>query len=159
MNRPPLHDHASVPTLVEVWAPTCSACKAMEPDMREVSARYAGTVRFERIDAAADPHAVAGLGVLGTPTLIGYVDGDEVYRATGRRTRPELEAVFDDLAAGAAPRSGPSRSDLVLRFGAGAVLIAVGALVTGAWPLMAVGGAVILATLVPLIGRYRADRP
>jgi hypothetical protein len=130
----------------------------MEPDIRDVADRYSGSVRFEQVNAAADPDLVRDLGVIGTPALIGYVDGVEVYRATGRRTHPELEALFAELATGATPVSGPTRADLVVRIGAGSALIVAGILIAGAWPLIAVGGAVVVATLVSFVRRNRADR-
>ncbi len=129
------------PTVIEVWAPSCSVCKAMQPDLDAAAERYRGRVDLMMVNAADDVDAIRALGARGTPTLIGVRDGVEVFRHTGRRTSDELGALFEALAGGTTtPRVG--RSDLVLRVGTGAVLAGVG-LVTGpVWPLVAIGGAI-----------------
>jgi len=65
----------TVPRLVEVWAPWCSACKAMEDDLLAVADRFDGSVKLERVNAADQPDVVDQLGVMGTPTLIGFSGG------------------------------------------------------------------------------------
>lgn len=144
---------ATVPTLVEVWAPWCSACKAMEDDLLAAADRFDGSVKLERVNAADEPDVVDRLGVMGTPTLIGFSGGAEVYRSTGRASQSELEAVFEALRSGAPPPSGTRRSDLALRFGSGGVLVALG-LVTGpSVPLVLVGLGVLSIAAIPYLRR------
>jgi len=137
------------PLVVEVVTPTCAQCRAMVPDIAAAAVAHAERVDFEVVDAATEVDRAKGLGVHATPTLIGFVDGREVVRHVGRRTRPELDAVFAALAEGSDPPQlgGAERR---LRLLAGLALAGVG-LVTGpTWLLVAVGGLVVGWAVVPL---------
>ena len=143
----------TVPRLVEVWAPWCSVCKAMEDDLLAVADRFDGSVKLERVNAADQPDVVDQLGVMGTPTLIGFSGGAEVYRSTGRASPLELEAVFEALGRGAPLPSGARSSDLVLRFGSGGVLVALGLATGPSVPLVLVGVGVLSMAAIPYLRR------
>ena len=126
------------PRIVEVWAPSCIECRAMESDLQEVAAEFAGRVRLEKVNAAADLAAAQELRAMATPTLIGFVDGAESFRMVGRRSRAELTAIFASAADGQ-PARGVGSQDRILRIAAGAAVATVGAFAGPAWPLLAVG--------------------
>lgn len=112
----------------------------MQPALDSVSADHP-EVTITKINAAEEPDKVKALGVRGTPTLIGYSNGDEVFRSTGRRTVTELREIFRAVADGASfPRVGAS--DIALRVGSGAVLIAIGFVSGPAWALIGAGALV-----------------
>jgi len=135
------------PTLVEVWAPACSSCKAMEPDLQQVAQRFDGSVDLIQLNATTDREAVGAMGVMGTPTIIGYREGEEVFRHIGRRSGGELEQLFAALDAGdAGPRVGTQ--DLILRAGAGAALAGVGFATGPTWILVGIGVAAAVFGIV-----------
>ncbi len=118
--------------------PTIAAIADLNPD-----------VDFKILDATTHSETVEALGVKGTPTLIGYANGEEVFRATGRRTGAELEAMFKFVAgAEAVPTLG--KGDEFLRVGAGTVLVALGLLSGPAWPLVGIGALVALFGFVAM---------
>ncbi len=136
------------PTVVEVTAPWCGECRAMGPVIETVAISHPA-VDFRVIDVSADPDAAAALGVKGTPTLIGYANGEELFRSTGRRTRAELESMFRSVAGdGTAPVVG--RGDVLLRGGTGVALIVLGLVAGPAWPLVGIGIAVGLFGFLPM---------
>lgn len=147
------------PTVIEIWAPACSACRAMTPHLEEAALRYAGDVDLLMIDASRNPGIIRELGVLGTPTLIGVRNGSEVFRTTGRRGPTELGALFDSLAKPQNPPAGrgASRVDLSLRAIAGAALIAAGIVAGPAWALLAIG-TLTLASTFPAAARLLLSR-
>ena len=128
------------PTVIEVTAPWCGDCRAMEPTIETVAGRHP-EVDFKVINASTDPEAVKALGVKGTPTVIGYTNGEEVFRTTGRRTGSQLEAMFTSVT-GNGPFPSVGRGDLYLRVGAGAALVALGLFSGPAWPLVGIGAIV-----------------
>ena len=158
MTDPIPADGTGVPHLIEVWAPWCTSCRAMDAYRGDVAARFEGAVRFERVNAAIEPEAVERLRVRGTPTFIGYVDGVEVLRSAGRQSQAGLEDLFAGLAAGGTPSRRADHTDNVLRAGAGGALALAGFAFGPAWPLVGVG-ALVAATAVPIPRRTRAGRP
>lgn len=146
------------PTLVEVWAPWCSACKAIEPDLLEEAAEWSGRVRLERVDVASDFERSSELRVMGTPTLIGIRDGSEVFRYTGRLSRDDIRGLFANLADGSGTTRPSRRSESVLSIGAGGLLVAAGAAIGPSLPLAIVGLGVLSLGLAMLMRGQRADR-
>ena len=128
------------PTLIEVMAPHCVECRAMQPDLDAVTGENPA-VDLVVIDASKDTEQAAALRVMGTPTLIAVKDGIEVARFTGRRSRAELSELFAAVAvgdAGSLPKV--SRSDRLVWSVAGLLVAGVGLLLGPAWILVAVGG-------------------
>jgi len=149
----PTEPESAVPTLIEVWAPWCSACKAIEDDVLAAADRFGGSVQFERVNAASHPDMVEKLKVMGTPTLIGFSGGAEVYRSTGRPSPQEIEAVFEALENGTPPPRSTRRSDLVLRLGGGSVLVVLGLMAGPSVPLVLIGSAVLSLATIPYLRR------
>lgn len=128
------------PTIIEVWAPWCAECKAMQPSVDSVAAEYPD-VDLVMLNTVELPDEAAALGVRGTPTLIGYRGGREVFKETGRRTPAELRLLFASVSSGwSSPAVG--RVDIVVRFGAGLVLTVLGLASGPSWILVVVGAAV-----------------
>ena len=130
------------PTLVQVVAPHCAECRAMQPDLDAVAGEF-GSVDLVVVDATERPDVTRELRVLGTPTLIAVRNGQELARFTGRRTRNELREMFSAVAAGdpgSLPRFG--RGDRTVWTVAGAAMAVAGLAMGPAWPLVAIGAAV-----------------
>lgn len=128
------------PTIMKVWAPWCAECRAMQPQLEEIAAEHPD-VDLVLLNAAERPGDTATLGIRGTPTLIGYSGGREMFRETGRRTPTELRLLFESVESGsAAPAVG--RFDVLVRFGAGTVLTVLGMVSGPSWVLVGAGALV-----------------
>lgn len=146
------------PAVVEVWAPSCAECRAMQPDIDATAAEFTHKVSFVAVNVAEEPGWARDAGVMATPTLIGVANGAEAFRVIGRRSRAELRELFDAVETGAAVAAA-GRQDRVLRIGTGVVLAAVGTAMGPAWPLVGVGAAIALWGLgLPAMGRPRWNR-
>lgn len=135
------------PTIVEVWAPSCVECRAINPDLQSVARTYSEDVELVMVNAAEDIETARNLKVMGTPTLIGARGGKELFRFTGRRTRSELEGLFSAVAAGDAAHLGDGRN-LTLRLGVAGVLASLGLSSGPTWALVIIGGGVAVLTAV-----------
>ena len=140
------------PTLIEVWAPQCAVCRAIDPHLLAAAAAHP-TVELVRVDATADPEHARSLGAKGTPTLIGLLGGEEVFRHVGRMGPDGLDDLFGSLAERSTPPS-PTTTPW-LRASAGTVLAGAGALTGPSWPLIALGLCIALWGAVPLLQRSR----
>lgn len=138
----PVVAESTPPTVVEIWSPACVECRAMQSDLDAVATQYSDRVGLELVNAFDELETVQRLGVRGTPTLIGVRANEEVFRLVGRRTRSELEALFEAIAEGEkAPAVG--QEEMLLRLGAGVSLVAAGSLSGPAWALVAIGVAIL----------------
>ena len=124
----------------------------MEPDLLAAADDHPD-VRLARIDATAQPEVASSLQVRGTPTILGFLDGEEVFRHTGRLGRTELDQLFDSLGGGGAPPTGAT--DGWIRVAAGLALAAVALLVDPAWPWLVGGLGVTVWGATSLLQRGR----
>ena len=128
------------PTLIEVMAPHCAECRAMQPDLDAVAGEFDDRVDLVVLDATVRTEEAAGLRVMGTPTLIAVKSAKEVARFSGRRTKSELRELFAAIAEGdVASISKRSSSDRTVWTVAGALLAAVGVVTGPSWFLLAIG--------------------
>ena len=132
------------PTLIEVMAPHCVECRAMQPDLDAVAGAHQGQVDLVVVDATADTARAVALGVRGTPTLIAVKDGVEMARFTGRRSRAELTELFAAVADGSVDTiSTVSRSDRLVWSVAGVLLAGAGLLSGPSWILVPIGAGLV----------------
>lgn len=150
MTRQIALDAISEPTILEIWAPTCAECKAMQPDLDDVAQEFSDRVDVRMINAADGLETVKGLGVRATPTLIGVREGEEVFRIVGRRSHTELYGLFEAVGPGG-PVPKYSRQDDVVRVFAGLALLGVGLAVGSVWPLVILGTAVLAYGTAPML--------
>ncbi len=84
--------HASIPVVVDFWAPWCGPCHAVAPELVKVAQRSAGRLLLVKVNT----DAVADLGdrfrIRSIPTMAVFSGGKEVARTTGARPAPDIEA-------------------------------------------------------------------
>ena len=76
------------PILVDIWAAWCSPCIALAPVLEKVLPEYEGRVLLAKVDAdEGENMKIAGqYGVRGFPTVLLFLDGEEVERFTSARS-------------------------------------------------------------------------
>ncbi len=60
---------------VMVYTPACPYCRMFDPIFRGVGARYTGRAAFVKLNAERFPYVAEALGVMGTPTVVAFVEG------------------------------------------------------------------------------------
>jgi thiol-disulfide isomerase/thioredoxin len=85
------------PTVAVFKADWCKDCKYIEPFMPEVAAAYGDRIRFVVVDRDAFPELGEQYNVLGIPSFIGFLNGNETIRFVSklRKTREEIEQFLD----------------------------------------------------------------
>jgi thioredoxin 2 len=86
---------ASVPVVVDYWAPWCGPCRMVAPELKKVAARRAGRVLVVKVNTEALPDLGRRFGIRSIPTLAIFASGREVARSTGARPAPDIEAFID----------------------------------------------------------------
>jgi thioredoxin 1 len=85
---------SSRPVLVDLWAPWCGPCIAMEPAMKELSTEFEGKVDIAKLNVDENPSLAQSLDVMSIPTLMLFKDGKPVQRIVGLTAKDKLAGVM-----------------------------------------------------------------
>lgn len=88
---------ASVPVIVDFWAPWCGPCRVMGPMLEDLARELAGKVRVVKVNVDENPRTPAQFGVQGIPTLVMFKDGEEVDQIVGVPQKAALRARVEHL--------------------------------------------------------------
>ena len=115
------------PVVVDLWAPWCGPCHTMAPFLQQAAQKFDNRVDVWKVNVDQSPEIAGELRVMGIPTLVGFAGGEEIVRKTGMQQAETIEVLFNaTLKQQKLAILPPTRSDRVLRSGAGLVLAAVG---------------------------------
>ncbi len=87
---------ASVPILVDYWAPWCGPCRMVAPELKKVAARQAGRVLVVKVNTDELADLGQRFGIRSIPTLAVFSSGREVSRLAGARPAVEIEALVEN---------------------------------------------------------------
>lgn len=148
------------PVIVDLWAPWCAPCRAMEPAFKQTSQKYMGRVDVLKINADESPEVLKVLGVMGIPTVIGFSNGKEILRRTGLQSAQALDILFNSTLQGRKPAViPPAPIDRFIRTGAGLALIALGWFNGQSIPLLGFGGVLLFSAFYDRCPIYNAIVP
>jgi thioredoxin 2 len=83
---------ASLPVVVDYWAPWCGPCRMVAPEMQKVAARQAGKMLVIKVNTDALSDLGERFGIQSIPTLAVFAAGREVARTAGARPADQIEA-------------------------------------------------------------------
>jgi thioredoxin 2 len=81
---------ASVPVLIDFWAPWCGPCRAVSPAVEQLGREFAGRLKVVKLDIDNAPAISARYGIQSIPLLLLVVDGNEVDRLVGAAPPAQL---------------------------------------------------------------------
>ena len=84
--------HASVPVVVDLWAPWCGPCRMVAPVLESLAAGHAGELKVVKVNVDEEPALGARFQARSIPLLVVLRDGREVERIVGALPLPALEA-------------------------------------------------------------------
>ena len=83
---------ASVPVVVDYWAPWCGPCRMVAPELEKVAARNAGRMLVVKVNTDVLTDLGERFGIRSIPTLAVFSGGREVGRTAGARPAADIEA-------------------------------------------------------------------
>jgi len=85
-------ERASVPVLIDLWAPWCGPCRMVSPALEKLAAEMAGRLKLVKVNVDESPKLQQRFGVQAIPTLIVLRDGRVAARQAGAAPAPALRA-------------------------------------------------------------------
>jgi thioredoxin 2 len=91
---------ASIPVIVDFWAPWCGPCRMIKPVLERLAREQAGRVKVVEVNVDEEPRLAQQWEAMSIPLLVVLRDGQEVDRIVGalpsaaleERLRPVLDA-------------------------------------------------------------------
>src|SRR6266571_8853421 len=87
------------PFLLDFWAEWCGPCKMLGPVLDELAEEYAGRVRIGKVNIDEQQALAAEYRIQSIPTLLFFQQGQVAQQVVGLKSKRELKATFDRVAA------------------------------------------------------------
>ncbi len=92
---------ASIPIVVDYWAPWCGPCRMVAPEVAKVAARNAGRWLVVKVNTDVLSELGERYAIRSIPTLGVFAGGREVTRTTGARPADDIERFVAQATSGA----------------------------------------------------------
>ena len=90
---------ASVPVVVDFWAPWCGPCRLVGPVLEEIAAER-DDVKIVKLNVDDNQQTAANFEVLSIPTLILFKNGQVAKKVIGAYPKKRLEAELEPALQG-----------------------------------------------------------
>ena len=96
-------EQASVPVVVDLWAPWCGPCRMVSPVLADLAAEFAGRMKLVKVNVDESPRLQSRFGVQSIPTLLllsgGQVKATQIGAPPPSALRSWLEQGLSSSAA------------------------------------------------------------
>jgi len=76
-------EKATIPVLVDIWAPWCGPCRMVSPALEQLASEMAGQLKLVKVNTDENPQVSQRFNVMSIPTLLLFNDGEVVDEQVG----------------------------------------------------------------------------
>ena len=88
---------ATLPVLIDFWAPWCGPCRAIGPMVEELAGVYDGRLKVVKMNVDDNPKTPAQFGVRGIPNLLILQGGQVKEQIVGAVPRAKLVQAINNV--------------------------------------------------------------
>jgi thioredoxin 2 len=92
-------ERASVPALIDLWAPWCGPCRMVSPALEQLATEMAGRLKLVKVNVDESPKLQQRFGVQAIPTLLVLRGGAVAARQTGAAPAAALRTWLEHALA------------------------------------------------------------
>ena len=85
-----------LPFLVDFWAEWCGPCQTMGPVLNQIAEDFEGRAKVGKVNVDKNPNLAGQFGVMGIPTLILFINGQEKERLVGVVPQERLAQLLEN---------------------------------------------------------------
>ncbi len=81
---------SEIPVILEFYSDSCIPCKALSPILGEIEDEYEDKIKVCKVNVSAEADLAGEYGVMASPTILYFVDGEEIDRTRGMVSKEDI---------------------------------------------------------------------
>jgi thioredoxin 2 len=102
-------ERATIPVLVDLWAPWCGPCRMVSPVLEQLANEFVGRVKLVKVNVDVAPELSARFEIRAVPTLLVLSGGQVLARHPGAAPEPALRVWLEKAIADVKTDGGEER--------------------------------------------------